>query len=210
MSTARSSTFFATRGLAGISHSRQLKGETKLHLREPARVEKSDLKQKLAEREVVAQTQLEVATKEEEEKVEVPPQEHVKSEQAPEPGLEAYYFPEDADDGIVLAAKEEEEEESEDEEEMLLRELARIKEERAIAEARKKAEEDVRNLRIKEEEAVNANPLMGSSASLLKRQWFQDTVFSNTTTSQPRAKKAHVNDPIRNEFHKKFLNKYIG
>ena len=161
MSTARSSTFFATRGLAGISHSRQLKGETKLHYREPARVEKSDLKQKLAEREVVAQTQLEVATKEEEEQVEVPLQQHVRSEHAPEPGLEAYYFPQDADDGVVLAAKEEEEE-SEDEEEMLLRELVRIKEERAIAEARKKAEEDARNLRIKEEEAVNANPLMNS------------------------------------------------
>lgn len=207
MSTARSSTFYATRGLSGISHSRQLRGETKLHYREPVSVDKSEYKEKLAAREVVVKKSVHVDSTDDT-KIEptiTEPVVQVKVEA--EPGLEEYYFPEDADDGLEgFVAKQEE---SEDEDELLMRELARIKEERAAAEARRKAEEEARNQRIKEEEIAQANPLIGSS-HILKRQWFQDTVFSNTTSSQPRTKKAHVNDPIRNEFHKKFLNKYIG
>ena len=204
MSTARSSTFYATRGLSGISHSRQLRGETKLHYREPVSVDKSNLREKLAAREVTKPVH-EIQFEHKSEPEEKEPVVEVKLEA--EPGLEEYYFPEDAEDGLEgIVAKEEE---SEDEEELLMRELARIKEERAAAEARRKAEEDARSQRIKEEEIAQANPLIGSS-QILKRQWFQDTVFSNTTSIQPRAKKAHVNDPIRNEFHRKFLNKYIG
>lgn len=206
MSTARSSTFYATRGLSGISHSRQLRGETKLHYREPASVGKSDLKEKLAAREVTVQKPMRVNQTEQKKESEIKePEVPVKVEA--EPGLEEYYFPEDAEDGLEGTVTKEEE--SEDEDELLMRELARIREERAAAEARRKAEEDARHQRIKEEEIAQANPLM-SSSQVLKRQWFQDTVFSNTTSNQPRAKKAHVNDPIRNEFHKKFLNKYIG
>lgn len=201
MSTARSSTFYTTRGLSGISHSRQLKGETKLHYRETVSTEKSDLRDKLAAREVSQQPKPVPIPAEESEVVKSEPQIKLESQ----PGLEDYYFPEDADDEVNLVAKEEEE--SEDEDEMLMRELARIKEERAAVEARKRAEEEVRNDRIKQEEIAHANPLM---SNVLKRQWFQDTVFSNTTSTQPKAKKTHVNDPIRNEFHKKFLNKYIG
>jgi hypothetical protein len=201
MSTARSSTFYATRGLSGISHSRQLRGETKLHYREQVSSEKSNLKEKLAAREVIQQLKPAPIPEEESEVFKSEPQIKIEVQ----PGLEEYYFPEDADDGIGLVTKEEEE--SEDEDEMLMRELARIKEERAAVEARKRAEEEANNDRIKQEEIAHANPLM---SNVLKRQWFQDTVFSNTTSTQPKVKKAYVNDPIRNEFHKKFINKYIG
>jgi len=86
--------------------------------------------------------------------------------------------------------------------EALMRELEKIKKEKAEAEAQRIA--------IKEEEAMNSNPLLsGGSKNALKRQWYQDTVFSNTRAGSQPSKK-HINDSIRGEDHKKFLRKYIG
>jgi protein CWC15 len=93
-----------------------------------------------------------------------------------------------------------ESDESEEDEEELMRELARIKQERA--EAARLA---------KEKEIATANPLLnaGGSASL-QRRWDDDTVFKGQA-SKPSDKKpaSFVNDAVRTQFHKKFLNKYV-
>jgi protein CWC15 len=124
---------------------------------------------------------------------------------APTRGIDKYIAPEH---GSENEDDDYEESSSEDEEE-LIRELEKIKAEKAAAAAAAQ--------KIKEEEALNANPLLstvaGGSGGALKRQWYQDTVFSNTRKSAPGVppeKKQNINDSIRNESHKKFLRKYIG
>ena len=95
--------------------------------------------------------------------------------------------------------------ESEDDEEELLRELARIKQERAEAEAERVAAQAA-----KEEAIAKANPLLGGGATVLRRRWDDDTVFRGQA-SKPSDREANkfVNDVVRTQSHKKFLNKYV-
>ena len=97
---------------------------------------------------------------------------------------------------------------SEDEEE-LLRELARIKQERAEAEAQRLAEEAARERAIKEQEAASANPLIGGGVTALRRRWDDDTVFRGQASSVKKEDKKFVNDVVRTGSHKKFLSKYV-
>jgi protein CWC15 len=94
---------------------------------------------------------------------------------------------------------------SEDDEEELLWELARIKQERAEAEAKRLAEQAT-----KEEEIANANPLLSGGATALRRRWDDDTVFRGQA-SRPAGNNGNkfVNDAVRTQSHKKFLNKYV-
>ncbi|KAL8273773.1 hypothetical protein Esti_002373 [Eimeria stiedai] len=134
-------------------------------------------------------------------------------------------FPEDADDVEAPAARDSEKEssgseESDDEEGELLRELEKIKKERAekqaaaerAAEEQRKAEQQQRMLR--------ANPLLLNQAGdageeteggvgPLKRRWDDEVVFKNQAKHLPAPKKHFINDPVRSEFHKKFLNRYV-
>ena len=43
----------------------------------------------------------------------------------------------------------------------------------------------------------------------VKRSWHEETVFKNQARSEPAAKKRFINDTIRSDFHKRFLNRYI-
>lgn len=43
----------------------------------------------------------------------------------------------------------------------------------------------------------------------VKRRWDDDVVFRNQARTEPAAKKTFINDTIRNDFHKKFINKYV-
>ena len=40
-------------------------------------------------------------------------------------------------------------------------------------------------------------------------RWDDDVVFKNQARDEPVAKKRFINDTIRNDFHRKFLSKYI-
>lgn len=40
-------------------------------------------------------------------------------------------------------------------------------------------------------------------------RWDDDVVFKNQARTEPEVKKRFINDPTRNDFHKKFLEKYI-
>jgi protein CWC15 len=45
--------------------------------------------------------------------------------------------------------------------------------------------------------------------SKMKRRWNDDVVFKNQARNEPEVKKRFINDTIRNDFHRRFLNKYI-
>lgn len=110
--------------------------------------------------------------------------------------LEYAAHPEDADDSDIG------QDDSEDEEEALIRELTRIKQERAEEELKKLAREAAQEAT----NAISSNPLMTSN---LRRRWDDDTVFHSSAAKRPQTEKSFVNDIVRSEFHKKFLNKYV-
>jgi len=105
----------------------------------------------------------------------------------------------------------------EDEEAALQAELAKIRQERAAAKAKEEAEAAAVEQAQMEEAALTGNPLLNSSASgatsssgRVKRRWNDDVVFRNQAKTEPdQNKKRFINDTVRNDFHKRFLNKFI-
>jgi protein CWC15 len=105
-------------------------------------------------------------------------------------------------------------EDEEDDEAALQAELAKIRAER---EASKRKAEAEANDEKEEAAAILGNPLLnihqGVASGKLKRRWNDDVVFRNqaagTATSSAAAKKRFINDTVRNDFHKRFLNKFI-
>jgi protein CWC15 len=103
----------------------------------------------------------------------------------------------------------------EDEEAALQAELAKIRNERAAMKARADAEAAADEQAQMEEAALTGNPLLNSTASSslngkLKRRWNDDVVFRNQARSEPdQNKKRFINDTVRNDFHKRFLNKFM-
>jgi protein CWC15 len=101
----------------------------------------------------------------------------------------------------------------EDEEAALQAELAKIRAERAAAKAREDAEAAEVEQAQMEEAALTGNPLLNSgsaSSGRLKRRWNDDVVFRNQARGEPdQNKKRFINDTVRNDFHKRFLNKFI-
>lgn len=120
-------------------------------------------------------------------------------------------FPEDADDAVPSPSeKSEEEEDDEDEDtEELMRELAKIKKEREEEEEKKKLEKKLEDERSRRDEVMKGNPLVHSGDVSLKRSWDDDTVFKNQARTAPKQKQRFINDAVRSDFHKKFLNKYV-
>ena len=107
----------------------------------------------------------------------------------------------------------EDESDDEDEEDLLQAELAKIKAEREKAKAKAEAEAAVEEQARMEEAALIGNPLLNLTATgsgKLKRRWNDDVVFRNQAKGEPdQNKKRFINDPVRNDFHKRFLNKFI-
>lgn len=100
----------------------------------------------------------------------------------------------------------------EDEEAALQAELAKIRAEREAAKQKEQEEEAARNEEKLEEAALLGNPLLASGndgSGRLKRRWNEDVVFRNQAKGEPEIKKRFINDTVRNDFHKRFLNKFI-
>ena len=107
---------------------------------------------------------------------------------------------------------------SDDTEKELMLELEKIKKAQ-IEEKEKKNNE----LKQKTEfEILNGNPLLSqtiaSSSSFnnfsnneysLKKKWYEDTVFKNQSRLEIKPKKRFINDTVRSDFHRKFLDKII-
>lgn len=103
-----------------------------------------------------------------------------------------------------------------DDEEALRAELEKIRAEREEETKRKKSQEEAQQQQQQstEEELLLGNPLLAavnpSTATLApKRRWNEDVVFRNQAKGQPKPKKRFINDTVRNDFHKRFLNKFI-
>ena len=111
---------------------------------------------------------------------------------------------------------------AQDEEAELLAELDRIRQERAEAAAQKAAEEAAEAEKALQSEVLHGNPLLqaklaasvgtagGAGASFaVKRRWDDDVVFRNQARSEPKAQRRFINDTIRNDFHRRFLDRYM-
>ena len=49
---------------------------------------------------------------------------------------------------------------------------------------------------------------VGDSYSLKKR-WNEETVFKNQARTAPKEKKRFINDTVRSDFHRRFLNRFV-
>jgi protein CWC15 len=94
--------------------------------------------------------------------------------------------------------------ESDDEQELLI-ELEKIKRERA--EEKKKQEELQQQAR--EREIAYGNPLLNPKRDfVVKKSWMGDTVFKNQTQKK-ESDRGFINDMLRSDFHKRFMDKYV-
>lgn len=70
-----------------------------------------------------------------------------------------------------------------------------------------------RDAREDSDAVLNSNPLMPgelASDSTIKRKWYDETIFKNQARDEPKkAAKRFVNDTIRSNFHRQFMDKYI-
>jgi protein CWC15 len=134
----------------------------------------------------------------------------------------------DSDGGSASESSDEESDDEEDETAELLRELEKIKKERAEArerevinslvqslnchltfstpqETEKAAQEQEKN----EYDVARGNPLLnrGSGDFQVKRRWDDDVIFKNQArgTSDKNKRKEFVNDLLRSDFHKRFM-----
>uniref|UniRef100_A0A915APQ9 Cwf15/Cwc15 cell cycle control protein n=3 Tax=Ascarididae TaxID=6250 RepID=A0A915APQ9_PARUN len=67
--------------------------------------------------------------------------------------------------------------------------------------------------RIRTENILHGNPLLNPEPAdfRVKRRWDDDVVFKNCAKGLDERKKepSFINDAIRSEFHRKFMEKYI-
>jgi len=119
----------------------------------------------------------------------------------------------DADDADVDAQSDEDsddDEDDEDDEEALLLELERLRKEKAEQKEREEREKQDEDLKAKEQQLLLGNPLLNNPASFsVKRRWDDDVVFKNQARGETKTPKRFINDTIRNDFHRKFLHKYM-
>jgi len=121
----------------------------------------------------------------------------------------------DEDDTFSVSSSEEEESDDDDDEAALQAELLKIRSEREEAASRKAAEEAAEEAARMEEIAITGNPLSAggaeSNGKITKRRWNEDTVFRNQARDVPseQHKRRFINDTVRNDFHRRFMNKFI-
>lgn len=121
----------------------------------------------------------------------------------------------DADDEDDADDSDGSSDDEDDDEAELLAELDRIKQERAEEAARKAAVAASAAEKEQQAELVRGNPLLQEKLAAqdpsfaLKRRWDDDVVFRNQTRGEPKAQKRFINDTIRNDFHKRFLERYV-
>lgn len=120
----------------------------------------------------------------------------------------------DADDPVE--SENSDDSDSDDDTAALLAELNKIKNERANETAKKEAEKQQEDERIRMENILSGNPLLNYTAAVpkggnlkVKRRWNDDVVFKNCARTEVDKGETFINDSLRSEFHKKFMDKYI-
>ncbi|CAK9299402.1 unnamed protein product [Gordionus sp. m RMFG-2023] len=117
---------------------------------------------------------------------------------------------EEDDDDIENRSNDDEEEEMAE----LMAELQRIKKERAFDNAKKEMETKVEQEKIRTENILSGNPLLNTQVTApgfkVKRRWDDDVVFKNCAKGDITTKpKQFINDIVRSDFHRRFMEKYI-
>jgi len=128
----------------------------------------------------------------------------------------------DADDSDDESSDDSDDEDSSsdssDDEDEIRKELAKIKAERAALQRQKEQENEEANKISENERILRDNPLLWQEQNngnevdgdySLEKKWYEDVVFKNQARDQPKHKKRFINDTVRNDFHRKFLNKYV-
>merc|ERR1712025_880890 len=121
----------------------------------------------------------------------------------------------DADDPVDSC--EDSDSDSDDDTAILMAELNKIKAEKAKDEAEKEMRQRDEEEQIRMENIYSGNPLLkekyageGKGDMKIKKRWDDDVVFKNCSRAEPDDKdKAFINDSLRNEFHRKFMDKYV-
>ncbi|GAA5856207.1 hypothetical protein JCM8547_000819 [Rhodosporidiobolus lusitaniae] len=142
------------------------------------------------------------------------------------------------DKGKEKAADEAEEDEDEDSDDSdddedetaeLLRELEKIKKERAEEKAKQEREREATEQISREEEIAMGNPLLNLQAAMgyspatstyssstantgfgVKRRWDDDVIFKNQALREEKKEPAYINDLLRTNYHKSFMKRYVG
>jgi len=117
----------------------------------------------------------------------------------------------DADDDEDDDDDSDDDDDDDDDEAELLRELQRIKSERAKEADEREAAKTAEEQQVRNENYMRGNPLLQGASSDnfgIQKRWDDDVVFKNCARND---KKEHtfINDTLRSEFHKRFLGKYI-
>jgi protein CWC15 len=114
------------------------------------------------------------------------------------------------DDSSSGSGSDGDDDDDDDEEEELLRELEKIKRERADEAALKeRAADEERNVAARDA-AAHSNPLLvAASSQTVTKKWYEDTVFRNQAKNSSKEPKRFVNDTIRSDFHRKFLDRFV-
>ncbi|CCF75312.2 protein CWC15 [Babesia microti strain RI] len=112
-------------------------------------------------------------------------------------------YPEDSDDCPEFTNYSDDDKEDSDEEQELLKELSKIKQEKEESQRKR---EELSNADAKRQKILSANPILSG----VLKSWDQDVVFKNHEKEEKSVRnKDYINDTVRSEFHKKFLEKYI-
>ncbi|CEJ93199.1 Putative Cwf15/Cwc15 cell cycle control protein [[Torrubiella] hemipterigena] len=100
---------------------------------------------------------------------------------------------------------------SDDEDAELQRELERVRREREEKKKREEAERAAEEEDARTRNIALGNPLLNKQDFTMKRRWDDDVVFKNQArgTEDRNKKKEFVNDMLRSDFHKRFMNKYV-
>ncbi|CAG8608092.1 5266_t:CDS:2 [Acaulospora morrowiae] len=123
--------------------------------------------------------------------------------------LEASALDKDDSDDDSEEDSESEEEEEDDDTAALIAELEKIKRERAEEKERQEMAKLEEEELQKQEVALTGNPILNKDFSV-KRRWDDDVIFKNQARGvDDKPKKRFINDTLRSDFHRKFMNKYV-
>jgi protein CWC15 len=212
--TARGGTKRGERSLSAMTKqysSRDLPGHTKLKYRQPQEYDAArDLKKELEERERSSTSSNRLPSSNGSSSRSEIPLKRIKTDSLPTP-----LAPDDEDEDLNHHNDSDEDsadDSDEDDTAELLAELNRIKKERAMEEAKAEAEKTAQEEKIRMENILTGNPLIAGTKTdfKVKRRWDDDVVFKNCARNEPdKSKPSFINDTLRSEFHKKFMDKYI-
>ena len=121
----------------------------------------------------------------------------------------------DADDPVD--SSEDSDSDSDDDTAVLMAALNKLKAEKARDDEEKEMRQRDDEEQIRMENIYSGNPLLkekyseeGKGDMKIKKRWDDDVVFKNCSRAEPDDKeKTFINDSLRNEFHRKFMDKYV-